>query len=153
MISQKESRMSPFNPTFERVAGSVPPHAWFAVSAVFHYLGPSFAVLLFPTIGVLGVAWLRIASAAVAFAPWTKPWRTIAGADRRTRLLLVGLGGCLAVMNTAFYLALDRLPMSLVAAIEFVGTIGIALYGLRTGRNLAALAVTVLGVFMLIDVK
>ena len=42
----------------------MPPHAWFAVSAVFHYLGPSFAVLLFPTVGVLGVAWLRIASAA-----------------------------------------------------------------------------------------
>ena len=38
-------------------------------------------------------------------------------------------------MNTAFYLALDRLPLGLVAAIEFVGTIGIALYGLRTGRN------------------
>jgi len=139
--------------TLGRVAGSVPPHAWFAVSAVFHYLGPSFAVLLFPTIGVLGVAWLRIASAAAAFAPWTKPWRTILGADRRTRLLLVGLGGCLAVMNTAFYLALDRLPMSLVAAIEFVGTIGVALYGLRTARNLAALAVAVLGVFILIDVK
>ena len=110
-------------------------------------------MLLFPTIGVLGVAWLRIASAAAAFAPWTKPWRTIANADRRTRLLLVALGACLAVMNTAFYLALDRLPMSLVAAIEFVGTIGVALYGLRTARNLVALLVAVLGVFILIDVK
>jgi inner membrane transporter RhtA len=56
-------------------------------------------------------------------------------------------------MNTSFYLALDRLPMSLVAAIEFVGTIGVALYGLRTARNLAALALAVLGVFLLIDVK
>ena len=55
----------------------------------------------------------------------------------------VGLGICLAVMNSAFYLALDRLPMSLVAAIEFVGTIGIALYGLRSRRNYAALAVAV----------
>jgi inner membrane transporter RhtA len=123
------------------------------VSAVFHYLGPSFAVLLFPAIGVLGVAWLRIASAAAIFAPWTKPWRTVKKADARTRLLLVGLGVCLAVMNTAFYLALDRLPMSLVAAMEFVGTIGVAFYGLRTGRNLAALALTVAGVFLLIDVK
>src|SRR3546814_9459345 len=47
-----------------RTAAAVPPQAWFAVSAIFHYLGPSFAVLLFPSIGVLGVAWLRIASAA-----------------------------------------------------------------------------------------
>lgn len=134
-------------------APSIPPHAWFAVSAVFHYLGPSFAVLLFPAVGVLGIAWMRIASAAAIFAPWTKPWRTIREADARTRTVLLGLGACLAVMNTAFYLALDRLPMSLVAAIEFVGAIGLALYGLRTGRNLAALTFAALGVFMLIDVR
>jgi inner membrane transporter RhtA len=139
--------------TFTKIAHSAPPHAWFGVSAIFHYLGPSFAVLLFPAVGVLGVAWMRIASAAAIFAPWTKPWRTIKEADARTRFLLIGLGACLAIMNTSFYLALDRLPMSLVAAIEFVGTIGVALYGLRTARNLAALALTVLGVFLLIDVK
>ncbi|HTE98243.1 MAG TPA: EamA family transporter [Bradyrhizobium sp.] len=139
--------------TFTRIAHSAPPHAWFGVSAIFHYLGPSFAVLLFPAVGVLGVAWMRIASAAAIFAPWTKPWRTIKRADARTRFLLIGLGACLATMNTSFYLALDRLPMSLVAAMEFVGTIGVALYGLRTARNFTALALAALGVFLLIDVK
>ncbi len=141
------------NLTFTKIAHSAPPHAWFGVSAMFHYLGPSFAVLLFPAVGVLGVAWMRIASAAVIFAPWTKPWRTIKEADPRTRFLLIGLGACLAIMNTSFYLALDRLPMSLVAAMEFVGTIGVALYGLRTARNFTALALAALGVFLLIDVK
>jgi inner membrane transporter RhtA len=139
--------------TFSKAANAAPPHAWFAISATFHYLGPSFAVLLFPSVGVLGVAWMRIAAAAAIFAPWTAPWRTIAKADGRTRRLLIGLGICLAVMNTAFYLALDRLPMSLVAAIEFVGTIGVALYGLRSARNLAALGLAVLGVFLLINVR
>jgi inner membrane transporter RhtA len=139
--------------TFTKIAHSAPPHAWFGVSAIFHYLGPSFAVLLFPAVGVLGVAWMRIASAAAIFAPWTKPWRTIKQADARTRFLLIGLGACLATMNTSFYLALDRLPMSLVAAMEFVGTIGVALYGLRTARNFTALALAALGVFLLIDVK
>lgn len=139
--------------TFTGAAKAVPPHAWFGVSAVFHYLGPSFAVLLFPSVGVLGVAWMRIAAAAAVFVPWTKPWRTFARATARERLLLLSLGACLAVMNTAFYLALDRLPMSLVAAIEFVGTIGVALYGLRTGRNFLALALAVVGVFVLIDVR
>jgi inner membrane transporter RhtA len=139
--------------TFTKIAHSIPPHAWFGVSAIFHYLGPSFAVLLFPSIGVLGVAWMRIGSAAAIFAPWTKPWRTIREADQRTRFLLIGLGACLAIMNTSFYLALDRLPMSLVAAMEFVGTIGVALYGLRTARNFTALALAVLGVFLLINVK
>lgn len=86
-------------------------------------------------------------------SPGTKPWDTWRAADRETRWLLVGLGVCLAVMNTAFYLALDRLPMSMVAAIEFVGTIGVAVYGLRTRRNIAALMLAVVGVFILIDVK
>lgn len=135
-----------------RTAEAVPPQAWFGVSAVFHYLGPSFAVLLFPVIGVLGVAWFRIASAALVFAPITRPWRTFKNSTIRERLLLLALGGCLALMNSTFYLALDRLPIALVAAIEFVGTIGIALWGLRTGRNYLAFAFAVIGVALLIDV-
>lgn len=131
----------------------MPPQAWFGVSAIFHYLGPSFAVLLFPAIGVFGVAWLRIASAALLFAAWRNPWRSFRAADYRTRWLLVAFGLCLAGMNSCFYLALARLPMSLVAAMEFVGTIAVALYGLRSRRNVAALALAVFGVFLLIEVK
>jgi len=136
-----------------QIAQFVPPTVWFGFSAIFHYLGPSFAVLLFPSIGVLGVAWFRIASAALIFAPVTRPWKTLQQADGRTRLLLGGLGICLAVMNTSFYLALDRLPMSLVAAMEFAGTIAVALYGLRSRRNLLALVLALLGIIILIDVK
>ncbi len=141
------------NGALSRVAQAVPPHAWFGVSAVFHYLGPAFAVLLFPVIGVLGVAWFRIASAALVFAPLTRPWRTFANTAPRERALLLALGACLAVMNSAFYLALDRLPIALVAAIEFVGTIGIALWGLRTGRNVLAFLLAITGVTILIDVS
>ena len=58
--------------TLNKAANLAPPHAWFAISAIFHYLGPSFAVLLFPSVGVLGVAWMRIAAAAAIFAPWQR---------------------------------------------------------------------------------
>lgn len=136
-----------------RIAQSAPPHLWFAVSAVFHYLGPAFAVLLFPYVGVLGVAWLRIAAAAVAFAPITRPWRTMAMSDGRKRWLLLAFGACLALMNCSFYLALERLPLSLVAAIEFVGTIGLALIGLRSWRNLLALVMAMAGTCLLIDIR
>jgi inner membrane transporter RhtA len=139
--------------SLSKAADTVPPQLWFGVSAVFHYLGPSFAVLLFPAVGVLGVAWMRIASAAAFFALWSNPWRVWTSLNARSRWLLIMLGACLALMNSAFYLALERLPMSLVAAIEFIGTIGVALYGLRTGRNFLALGLAVIGVFILIDVK
>src|ERR687898_2661528 len=136
--------------TASAVVDRVPPHLLFMVSAVFHYLGPSFAVLLFQHVGVLGVAWLRIASAALVFALWLRPWRVLRQEDRRTRLLVVGLGAVLAIMNACFYLAISRLPLATVAAIEFVATIAVALAGVRTGRNLLALAVAVSGVFILI---
>lgn len=131
---------------------TMPPHAWFGVSAVFHYLGPAFAVLLFPVVGVFGVAWFRIASAAIVFAPITKPWRTFKKSNNRERVLLLMLGACLAIMNSSFYLALERLPISLVAAVEFVGTIGLALWGLRTRRNYLAFGLATIGVFLLVDI-
>lgn len=132
---------------------AVPPQAWFLISAVFHYLGPAFAVLLFPAVGVLGVAWFRIAAAALVFAPIARPWRLFVAADRTERWLLLGMGATLALMNCSFYLAIARLPLSLVAAIEFVGVIGLALYGLRTQRNRVALSIAVAGVFVLIRIR
>jgi inner membrane transporter RhtA len=131
-----------------RVAQTAPPEAYFVVSAVFHYLGPAFAVLLFARVDVLGVAWLRIASAALIFAAWRRPWRHVGGAWR----LLGAWGVVLAVMNSTFYLAIDRLPLGTVAAIEFLPVILLAALGTRTPRNLAAIALAVPGVYLLTDV-
>jgi len=128
----------------------VPPHIFFMVSAVFHYLGPSFAVLLFAQVGPLGVAWMRIASAALIFGLWKKPWRLMAAANQQTRLLVVALGVTLAAMNSAFYLAIARMPLATVAAIEFTAVITLALIGVRSLRNGLALAIAVAGVFLLI---
>src|SRR5437764_9688720 len=135
------------------LAERVPPHAFFLVSAVFHYLGPACAVLLFAAIAPLGVAWLRIASAAMVFALWRRPWRYFGGlaaAERRTVLML---GIVLAAMNAAFYLAIDRLPLGTVGAIEFLGPIGLAASGMRTRRNFAALGLAVAGVYLLTELR
>ncbi|TML31723.1 MAG: EamA family transporter [Actinobacteria bacterium] len=130
-----------------------PPHAWFLVSAVFHYLGPAFAVLLFARVDVLGVAWLRIASAAAIFAAWRRPWRAFATLDRAGRRLLATWGAVLAAMNCCFYVAIDRLPLGTVAAIEFLPVVALAAVGARTARNAGALALAVPGVYLLTDVR
>jgi inner membrane transporter RhtA len=131
----------------------IPPHAWFVVSAVFHYLGPAFAVLLFARVDVLGVAWLRIASAAVVFALWRRPVRVLRGLDRGGRRLVIAWGVVLAVMNACFYVAIDRLPLGTVAAIEFLPVIALAALGARTPRNAAALLLAVPGVYLLTGVR
>jgi inner membrane transporter RhtA len=78
-------------PSHARLADRLPPHALFMVSALFHYLGPSFAILLFSQVGVLGVAWLRIASAAAVFALWRRPWLILIDGDLRGRTLIIGV--------------------------------------------------------------
>jgi inner membrane transporter RhtA len=139
-------------PLTERVE-AVPPHAYFVGSAVFHYLGPSFAVLLFARVDVLGVAWLRIASAALVFAVWRRPWRKFRTLDRRGQLLIAALGAVFAVMNACFYISIDRLPLATVAAIEFIGPIALAVVGARTSRNLAAVVAAAAGVYLLTQVR
>ena len=133
--------------------GQVPPQAFFGVSAVFHYLGPSLAVLLFARLDVLGVAWLRVASAAVVFALWRRPWRSVRPLGRGSRRALLAMGAVLAVMNTAFYLAVNRLPLSTVGAIEFLGTVILAAAGARTPRNALALILTTGGVAAITAVR
>jgi inner membrane transporter RhtA len=131
----------------------LPPHLYFVVSAIFHYLGPAFAVLLFARVAVLGVAWLRIAAAALVFCLWRRPWRTLATADRDGRRLLLAWGAVLALMNCCFYLAIDRLPLGTVAAIEFLPVIALAALGARTRRNALALLLAVPGVYLLTGVR
>ena len=135
------------------VVHRVPPHAYFLVSAVFHYLGPAFAVLLFAHVEPLGVAWLRIASAAAVFAVWRRPWRYYSSLQPAARRNVLLLGSVLALMNVCFYLAIDRLPLGTVGAIEFLGPIALAALGAQSRRNLIALALAVAGVYVLTDVR
>jgi inner membrane transporter RhtA len=132
---------------------TVPPQAYFAGSAVFHYLGPAFAVLLFARVAPPGVAWLRIVSAAIVFAAWRRPWRALAAADRATIRVVIGLGVVLAVMNVCFYEAIARLPLGTVSAIEFLPVILLAAVGLRSARNYAALGLAVAGVYVLTRIQ
>ncbi len=135
------------------VSARIPPQAYFFVSAIFHYLGPAFAVLLFSSVSVLGVAWFRIASAAILFAVWRRPWRVFVGMPWAKRRILLALGIVLGLMNACFYLAISRLPLGTVGAIEFLGPITLAAIGVRTRRNVGALLLAAGGGWLLTDVR
>lgn len=137
----------------EDVAERVPPHAFFLVSAVFHYLGPAFAVLLFKQLAVLGVAWLRIGTAAAVFTAWRRPIRVFVESSAAQRRTLIALGVVLGLMNACFYLAISRLPLGTVGTIEFLGPLTLAAVGVRSQRNALALTVAVAGVLLLTRVR
>jgi inner membrane transporter RhtA len=132
---------------------AVPTWTYFLGSAVFHYLGPSFAVLLFARVAPLGVAGLRIWSAAVVFVLWRRPWRIARRLDGAGRRLVLAWGCVLAFMNVVFYLAIARLQLGTVAAIEFLPVVVLAALGARSPRNIAALIAVVGGVCLVTEVR
>ncbi|MFL5924764.1 MAG: EamA family transporter [Gaiellaceae bacterium] len=140
-------------PKKAKLVDATPPQLFFVGSAIFHYLGPSFAVFLFARVDPLGVAWLRIASAGVLFAAWRRPWRALRMCGANALRLVLSFGVVLAVMNTCFYLAIDRLPLGTVAAIEFLPVIVLAALGARSAPNFVALGLAVAGVYALVDVR
>src|SRR5258705_12390062 len=95
----EDRAMKPAESGAAALTDRLPPHVSFLVSAVFHYLGPAFAVLLFAHLAPLGVAWLRIASAGAVFALWRRPWRYHRRLTQRQRWVVAGLGIVLALMN------------------------------------------------------
>lgn len=131
----------------------LPGYSYFVGSAVFHYLGPAFAVLLFALVPPVGVAWLRIATAAAVSALWRRPWRRVRDASVGARRNVVALGLVLGVMNPVFYLAIARLPLGTVAAIEFLPVIVLACAGARSLGNAVALLTAVGGVSLLTEVQ
>ena len=131
----------------------MPPQAYFVGSAVFHYLGPAFAVLLFARVDVLGVAWLRIAAAAAVFALWRRPWRRSAGSTCAAAGCCSPGAPCWRLMNCCFYVAIDR-PAARHGGGDRVPA-GDRARGARRAdaRNVAALLLAVPGVYLLTDVR
>jgi inner membrane transporter RhtA len=149
MVEARTTRTLPAASLSQRV----PPQFYFFASAVFHYLGPAFAVLLFAHVPVLGVAWLRIASAALVFAVWRRPWRVFNSISGSQRRLIIAFGIVLGAMNTCFYLAISMLPLSTVGAIEFIGPVVLAAVGIRSRRNILALVMAAAGGWILTGVQ
>ncbi|MPY92447.1 MAG: EamA family transporter [Acidimicrobiia bacterium] len=132
--------------------GAVPAPAFFVAGAVSQYVGAALAVVLFPYLGPLAVAWLRVGtSGALLWLLRGTPRR--AAWDRPRRRAIAAFGVALAAMNLCFYLAVERLPLGNAVAIEFLGPIVVAVVGTRTARNVVALGLAVAGVVLLAEVQ
>ncbi|MGN8244552.1 EamA family transporter [Cellulomonas soli] len=119
----------------------------FVLSGLTQYVGAALAVGLFDELRPATVAWLRVAIAALVLVAWRRPWRvTWTRAGLRTAALF---GVVLALMNVAFYVGIDHLPLGTAVAIEFLGPVAVAAatgsgWRDRTGIGLAAAGVVLL---------
>lgn len=125
--------------------------AWtLAVSAMMSVqIGAALSTHLFPAIGPVGTVWLRLSVAAVFFLVIARP--SLAGLTARELRTPVALGVMTAVMTVFFVLALDRIPLGTVVAIEFLGPLGVAVVRSRDRRGLLWPLLAFAGVVLLTE--
>ena len=111
------------------------------------YIGAAIAVVLFDRVEPQTVAWFRVIGAALALLAVSRGWRS---GWTREQLVAAGLFGvATALMNTFFYLAIDRIDLGKAVTIEFIGPIAVAAVATRSARNALALLFAVGGVVVL----
>jgi inner membrane transporter RhtA len=90
-----------------------------AIGLICQEVGASFAVLLFPTVGPIGMVALRLAFSAVVLLAIARP--RLRGHSRTDWLTVIAFGVALALMNALFYEALARVPLGATITIEVLG--------------------------------
>ena len=128
-------------------AGSVPPSVLIVLGILSVQLGAAVAKNLFAALPPAGVVALRLLAGAVTLVAIARPrlrghtWRELAVAG------LFGL--VIAAMNSAFYQAIDHLPLGVAVTVEFLGPLAVAVVGSRRVVDLVWVALAGGGVLML----
>ena len=110
-------------------------------------VGASFAVLLFPEVGPLGMVMLRLVFSAVILLLITRP--PLRGHSRDGWMAVLAFGLVLAVMNGLFYLALERLPLGVTVTIEVLGPLVLSIVAARRASAWIWAGVAFVGVLAL----
>ena len=133
----------------QRAADRVPPITLVLGAVASVQIGASLAKTLFDEVGPGGTVLLRILLAAVILVALWRPG--VRGRSREEWLLIAVFGFCLAGMNFAFYSAIDRIPLGVGVTFEFVGPLGVAIYGSRRPLDLLWVVLAGAGILLLAD--
>lgn len=109
--------------------------------------GAALAKGLFPVLGATGTVGLRVAlSAAILLAVFRPRLHRTTAAQWRA---LIPYGLVLGVMNVVFYLSLSRIPLGLAVTVEFIGPLGVAVYGSRRAVDVAWVVLAAAGIALI----
>lgn len=110
-------------------------------------VGAALATSLFPYGGAWGVSALRLGLASVMLLLFVRPtpWRWSGAAWRNVALFGISLAG----MNGFFYAAIERIPLGVTVAIQFVGPLALAVILSTNRRDLIWIGTAGLGLILL----
>ncbi|GBQ21339.1 EamA family protein [Acetobacter estunensis NRIC 0472] len=110
--------------------------------------GVIFARSLFPLIGATSTTSLRLSFAALMLAVSMRIWRIRLSMRKLGAALPYGLS--LGLMNLCFYLAIERIPLGVGIALEFLGPLTLALLGSRHWNDLLWVVCAAMGLGLLL---
>lgn len=99
---------------------------------------------LFPMLGIAGTSTLRLLFASIIMCTWFKPWEV-----KFNRNLLY-YGASLGLMNFSFYFALQRIPLGIGVALEFIGPLSVAIITSKNTVDYIWAVLAGLGIFLLL---
>lgn len=111
--------------------------------------GAALATTIFDSVGSSGAVFLRALFGALLLVALTRaaPLRTREWPHRD--VLLLGIS--VAAVNLLFYAALERLPLGITVTLEFVGPLGVAIFGSRRWRDAIWVVLAAAGIVLLSD--
>ncbi|MEU3462841.1 EamA family transporter [Streptomyces sp. NPDC006733] len=136
-------------PALEPQPGGARSGALMAVASMLCVqLGLGVSVPLLDRLGPVGTVWLRLVWAALLLLVLVRPRRS--DFTRKDLLACGVLGAATAGLMVLFMCAVTRIPLGTASALEFLGPLGLSLYGARGGRRIWALPAAV-GVVLLTE--
>ncbi len=127
--------------------GRAPAWSLAVVAMLSVQLGGALSVGLFPAIGAVGTAWLRLAAGSVILLLIARPRPR--DVPREAILPVLALGVATAAMSVAFLVSIDRIPLGTTVAIEFLGPLTVAAVQAHDRRMLIWPALAFAGVLLL----
>ncbi|MFP5067912.1 EamA family transporter [Acinetobacter pittii] len=107
----------------------------------------SLAKILFQNFPVLTVSAMRLCLGAIILAIIFQIWRINFSQVRWKAILAYGFA--LAGMNALFYLSIERLPIGIAVAFEFIGPLSVALYHARQKYDFVWVSFATIGLILL----
>lgn len=111
--------------------------------------GAALATQLFDEVGPQGAVFLRMAFAAAVLLAISRPGLDLVRQVGYGTVFLFGL--TFLGMNTAFYAAIDRIPLGAAVTLEFVGPLAVAIAGSRRRLDLLWALLAAVGIALLSD--
>jgi len=128
-------------------AAALPPTVLIILAIFTTQLGAAIAKGLFQTVGPGGTVFVRVGFAALVLLVLWRP--RLGGYARADYAAAVVFGLVLGGMNFAFYSALNRIPLGIAVTLEFVGPLGVAVFGSRRALDLLWVVLAGAGVLLL----